>query len=384
MPNKENTLRNRCTHSRLLLGVCAQLLSRSSNALAVPNLQTRVLCHGELLYDCIALPEAAGFSLEEVTTSQKWKKYAGGAPANVACALAKLGTSAAFAGAVGEDADAADLQQVLIDSGVDVSLVSTVPGGLTRRCMVTRAENGDRTFAGFHKGLPTDRFADCFHQLQVPSPDALKGFNWLVQGTLGLAAPTSAATHRRLPPLLRERNAGVRHLCDVNWRPVFWPNVPEEHARSEILKFARIADVVKLTDEEAHWLFGMSASDALRRPSDVRALFPASKAVLVTGGEKGAAFDVLGHAGFVPPFEVDVMETTGAGDAFTAGFIHAMRAFEWGAGTARQGALSAEERGEVDAAVRFASAVGALSCTGDGAIGPQPSAEAVARFLQSA
>lgn len=59
--------------------------------------------HGEVLFDCIAKPEAAGWGLEQVVENKAWTPYPGGAPANVACALSKLGVSAVFVGAVGRD-----------------------------------------------------------------------------------------------------------------------------------------------------------------------------------------------------------------------------------------------------------------------------------------
>lgn len=59
--------------------------------------------HGEVLFDCIAKPEAAGWELDRVVQDKAWTRYPGGAPANVACALSKLGVSASFVGAVGKD-----------------------------------------------------------------------------------------------------------------------------------------------------------------------------------------------------------------------------------------------------------------------------------------
>lgn len=70
-----------------------------------PLLHTRnySYSHGEILFDCIANPEAAGWELGRVEESAAWTPYPGGAPANVACALAKLGVPASFVGAVGRD-----------------------------------------------------------------------------------------------------------------------------------------------------------------------------------------------------------------------------------------------------------------------------------------
>ena len=80
----------------------------------ISSLPSRVICLGEILYDCLA--NQIGQSLERV---QSWTNYPGGAPANTACALVKLGTPAAFMGCVAEDSPAKALLQLLADTGVN-------------------------------------------------------------------------------------------------------------------------------------------------------------------------------------------------------------------------------------------------------------------------
>lgn len=113
------------------------------------------------------------------------------------------------------------------------------------------------------------------------------------------------------------------------------------------------------------------------------------QAILVTAGEKGAAYTIGGHTGFIPVFKsIEVVETTGAGDAFSAGFISEAIKFlsakhkgDVGESSSSPSSaldeigMAAGGEGEGGAArdmVRFASAVGALTCCGDGAIKPQP------------
>ncbi|CAN0521574.1 unnamed protein product, partial [Laminaria digitata] len=92
------------------------------------------------------------------------------------------------------------------------------------------------------------------------------------------------------------------------------------------------------------------------------------QAILVTGGENGAGYLIGGQTGFVPSFQnAAIVETTGAGDAFSAGFIaEAIKCLSPNRGG---GGGGAEETRRM---VRFAAAVGALTCGGDGAIAPQP------------
>lgn len=342
------------------------------NALVTPKLPG-ILCHGELLFDCIGPP---GAGLERVMAGE-YESYAGGAPGNVAVALRKLKRDVAFAGGVGDDSDGDSLLETLRKAQVDLSLATRIPQGVTRRCMVTRDLRGDRTFAAFRDGLTSSSFADCSHHL--PSPTSIDGVKWLVQGTLSLATPISARSTRHLQEQARKSQA--LSVCDVNWRPVFWDGLASlTQARSIIHEFSRMADIVKLTDEEAEWLLDISADTALSNPSLVRRKFPLSKAILVTGGEKGAAFDVLGHTGRIPCYDVDVRETCGAGDAFLAGFIDRMYDFDFD--REKEGKLGEKERRHVTKAVEFASAVGALTCTSEGAIEAQPLLSEVQAFLE--
>jgi fructokinase len=137
--------------------------------------------------------------------------------------------------------------------------------------------------------------------------------------------------------------------------------------------------VVKLTDEEAEWLFGIP--DALENPTRVHDELSNAQAVLVTAGEKGASYSLFGCTGRVEAFHVPVVETTGAGDAFTAGFLHALCTIS-NRNNEEMDKLSQEEKAEAaNDVIRFASAVGALTCTKEGAIAAQPTLDQVESFL---
>mmetsp|Transcript_18537 Transcript_18537/g.53441 ORF Transcript_18537/g.53441 Transcript_18537/m.53441 type:complete len:438 (-) Transcript_18537:63-1376(-) len=344
----------------------------------------KVLCVGDALFDCIANDDARGVSVAKMVERNAWTPFPGGANANVATALCRLGTPSAFCGCVGSDEDGDVLENLFRETGVDVTMLRRADEGIpTRRVMVTRSIEGDREFGGFYGGLPSNTFSDCFLDISTVADDAsdavVEGVEWLVCGTLGLACEKSAEATRCL--INRAVSSGASLCLDVNWRPVFWPEGAEERARDEILALARQAQVVKLTDEEAEWLLDIPAEDALKNPFVVHEKFPDASAVLVTAGEKGASYYMVGHEGFVEPFVIDVVETTGAGDAFTAGFLHGLlsmgvriESFEKEVG--------AEEQAEaIESLLRFASATGALTCTKEGAIAAQPSYDQVESFL---
>ena len=330
-----------------------------------------VLCIGDALLDCIANEDARGFTVDEMVSNHAWTAWPGGAPANVATTLCKLGTTSAYAGCVGQDQDGDDIQSLLENIGVDVTLLRRTADHPTRRVMVTRDSSGDRAFAGFYEGRSAGAFADAYFDMttvqDAPSEAIIKGAEWLVCSTLSLAFEHSAEAVNHLVD--RGLAGGARLCVDVNWRNVFWSN--EQVAREAILVFAQRADVVKLTDEEAMWLLGIPS--ALACPQDVSKAFPRAFAVLVTAGEKGASYCIFDHCGKIEPFQVDVKETTGAGDAFTAGFLHALLSL--------QDDTLKEEPRVAENMVRFAAAVGALTCTSEGAIAAQPTMNEVESFL---
>jgi fructokinase len=343
-----------------------------------------VLTIGDALFDCIANDNARGFTVDEMVQQSRWTAFPGGAPANVASACCKLVTSAAFCGCVGADEDGDKLETLLEEIGVAVTLMQRTKLKPTRRVMVTRSLEGDREFGGFYESRSADDFADCLLDGSLfPASDTISSAEWIVCSTLSLAFPQSSKAVYNV--VTQALEGGARLYVDVNWRPVFWPNHPEQAARDEILQFCQRAHVVKLTDEEAEWLLQIPAKEALADPLRIhRDFFPDALGTLVTAGEKGAAYSMLlgsDCVGRIEPFHVPVVETTGAGDAFTAGFLHALSALENVEEFLQDKSPSTEKQDTVHTIVRFAAAVGALTCTKEGAIASQPTFAEVESFL---
>ncbi|MEG4497611.1 carbohydrate kinase [Microcoleus sp. F10-C6] len=316
----------------------------------------RVLCLGELLFDCLA--DKPGVSLEEV---ESWTAYPGGAPANVACALVKLGTAAGFIGAVGGDELGNSLVQVLQEVGVDIAGVQRHPSAPTRQVYVLRNEAGDRNFAGFGE-FNTGDFADT-RLLAAKLPEVLfENAEFLVLGTLELAYPESREAIARALELAEQYD--VKIILDINWRPVFWPN-PDE-AKARIRKILKKVDFVKLSEEEAEWLFATTDAGAITYRLD------SVEGILVTAGEKGCAYCLSENEGKIPAFTVDVEDTTGAGDAFLAGFVGQL---------CKHGIKNLADPKIAQKIVTYASAVGAMTAMKPGAIRSQPTAAEVEAFL---
>jgi fructokinase len=316
----------------------------------------RVLCLGEILFDCLA--NQPGRSLEQV---ESWTSYPGGAPANVACGLVKLGTPAGFLGCVGQDEQGEALVQLLQTLDVNSSGIQRHPSAPTRKVYVLRSETGDRRFAGFGD-LDTTEFADTYLQADQLPVELFENADFLVLGTLELAYPASrAATERALE--LAEQHY-VKTLIDVNWRPMFWPN-PDE-ALPIIHTLLKRADFIKLADDEAEWLFGTAD------PGAIAHRLGNAEGVLVTAGEKGCAYCLGDNEDHLPAFDVEAEDTTGAGDSFVSGFLHQIAQF---------GLQQLSDPVAAKKVVTYASAVGALTTTRPGAIAAQPTPAEVEAFL---
>ncbi|MDB9453882.1 carbohydrate kinase family protein [Dolichospermum circinale] len=318
----------------------------------------RVLCLGEVLFDCLA--DQLGLKLEEV---QSWTPYPGGAPANVACALVKLGTSAGFMGAVGEDEPGNTLIKLLETVGVDTTGVQRHPTAPTRQVYVVRDLTGDRTFAGFGK-YDTSEFADTRLQATKLPPALFDEADFLVVGTLELAYPESEKAVLRALELAEQYDLKI--ILDVNWRPVFW--LDENTAKTKIQALLGRFDFLKLTKEEAEWLFNTID------PGAITYRLNSLEGVLVTDGENGCAYCLGENEGKLPAFSVPVVDTTGAGDGFLAGFIHQLH---------QVGIHKLKDAETARKIVTYASAVGALTTLKPGAIASQPTAAEVDAFLSS-
>jgi fructokinase len=316
----------------------------------------RVLCLGEVLFDCLA--DQLGLKLEEV---QSWTPYPGGAPANVACALVKLGTPAGFIGALGQDQPGNALLELLHDTGVDIRGVQRHPSAPTRQVYVVRDLSGDRSFAGFGQ-YHTSEFADTKLQAQLIPSALFTDAEFLVLGTLELAYPESEQAIYRALDLAEQYDLKI--ILDVNWRPVFWSD--QNQAKQKIQGLLKRFDFLKLTKEEAEWLFDTND------PGAITYRLNTVEGVLVTDGEHGCAYCLGENEGKLPAFSMPVVDTTGAGDSFLAGFLHQLN---------QKGIKSLQDANTAKQIVTYASAVGALTTIKPGAIASQPTSTEVDAFL---
>ncbi|MEX0588770.1 MAG: carbohydrate kinase [Cyanobium sp.] len=294
----------------------------------------------------------------------------GGAPANVACALARLGTPSAFLGRLGRDAIGEAFAALFAERCVNTAALQWDDSRPSRIVLVHRDASGDRQFGGFdgagEGGFAGEGFADQAldaGELSAALGPLLAAARWLLVGTIPLASPAAASA---LQLACRQAAAaGVALALDVNWRPTFWDpssdpaSGPTPAQIAAIFPLLQQAALLKCAAEEARWLFG---SDD---PAVVSAALPQHPDVVVSDGGAPLRWCIAGLSGELAAFPVPVLDTTGAGDAFMAGLLHGLCG-------APQPVLEL---------LRFASACGALVCQGAGAIDPQPSPGEVQAFL---
>ena len=320
-----------------------------------------VITIGELLIDFVSTESGP---LEDVPG---FVKAAGGAPANVAVALVRLGVSAGFIGQVGEDGFGRFLKSTLRRNGVDVSHLRTTDEARTALAFVSLKDDGDRDFLFY-----SDRSADQLLRPEDIDETYIRSAGIFHYGTITLiASPAREATMRAIQ-IAREH--GVWVSCDPNVRLPLWPD-PDE-ARQKILEALRWADLLKLSEEEAAFLTGAQGlEESVRRLEE----WCSGAITVITRGPKGCYYRWGDHSGYVPGYSVEAVDGTGAGDGFTAALL--ARAVE----TRASGlSLSRLTHDEVLGGLRHANAVGALTTTRRGAIPSLPSSQEVLRFLASA
>ena len=239
-------------------------------------------------------------------------KCPGGAPANVAVGVARLGGNSGFIGRVGNDPFGRFMRHTLQQEQVDVSHMHLDGQHRTSTVVVDLDDQGERTFTFMVR--PS---ADLFLTEEDLPPFAAG--QWLHVCSIALSAEPSRST--TFAAMERIKYAGGRVSFDPNIRPDLWQDQELLHACLD--RALRMANVVKLSEEE---LVFISGSDDLAHGIASLTERYQPELLLVTQGKAGvlAAFQQqFTHFSARPVVSVD---TTGAGDAFVAGLLASLAA----------------------------------------------------------
>ena len=287
--------------------------------------------------------------------------HPGGAPANFLAALAKFGTKAALLGKVGNDAFGRLLEGTLRSAGIDTTGLLLSDDVFTTLAFVTLDEQGDREFSFARK--PGADTCITFEELNTGLIDEAKVFHF---GTLSLTdEPARTATQKALA---YAKSKGKLITYDPNLRKPLWKDL--EEAKAQLLWGLQQADVVKISDEEVEFLFGLGVQEGA---AHILENFPV-KLVFVTCGADGCWFQNANAQGHVPSLTgIQVKDTTGAGDIFGGSAVWKLLQQD-----KSPECLTEEELRDV---VRFACTAAGLSTTQPGGISSVPDYEEVLKRM---
>lgn len=306
-----------------------------------------IVCIGELLVDFLP----AGMSENSYPL---FEFHPGGAPANVAAAIAKLGGSSAFIGKTGNDWPDQFLIQALAKCSVDVTGMIMDPHEKTSMSLVRLDDQGERSFCFFG-----DHPADLALKPTEIKKELLSNCRVLHFGARSLLS-NSGKESIASAILLAKANGAVISF-DPNIRPALWPN--KDIARDDCLWGIEHADLVKLSTEEQQLIFGSESTAHV-----IKRLKEQEKQCVVTKGEEGAYVLNKSRIEHISGFRVSAIDSTGAGDAFWGAFLFA---------TTYLSQIPIIEK------VRMACAAGALTTLKKGAIVAQPNLLDIQRLLNS-
>jgi fructokinase len=315
---------------------------------------------GEMLIDFISTVQ--GLSLVDAPA---FEKAAGGAPANVAVGVSKHGLRSGFIGKVGDDEFGRYLGRTLAENGVDTSGLRYSKEARTGLAFVSLRADGEREFMFYRH--PS---ADMLFEPDDVDSEYLASARVFHYGSITFGAERSrAATFHALEIA---RTNGLFLSYDPNVRLSLWPSA--QTAYEAVMLGWQYANLIKISLDEADLLGEMRGNSSLEEA--VRQLWHERlRLMVVTDGPNGAHYFTAQASGYVPGFTVQAIDATGAGD----GFLAALLSYLYG----KLGALlegSAADR-EIEDALRYANAAGALTTTRRGAIAALPTRDEVEAFL---
>jgi len=320
----------------------------------------KAVCLGELLIDFVST--VSGVTLKD---APGFEKAPGGAPANVAVGLAKLGIDTHFIGKVGRDAFGEFLREVLEKNGVNTRFLFSTEKAKTTLAFVSLTQEGERDFV-FYRDPGADMLLD---QREI-GEECFQGKGVFHFGSITMThEPAYSATLRAIS---LAKKYGYLLSFDPNLRPALWRDL--EEARFRMRQALKSVDILKINEEEARFLAG--TSDLEKALEFISGNFPLAL-VAVTLGKKGCLIMQGERRLEAEGFSVATVDTTGAGDGFVAGLLSSLYMF-W---------EDLRERKEIPEdtiayAARRANAVGALTTTKKGAIPALPTSEEVEIFLK--
>ncbi|RFU60462.1 carbohydrate kinase family protein [Peribacillus glennii] len=321
----------------------------------------RLYSIGEVLIDFIPLQK--GKALKDVTT---FERAPGGAPANVAAAVAIFGGASSMVTKLGNDAFGDFLIETLEKAGVQTEQVLRTNEANTALAFVSLREDGERDFSFYRK--PS---ADLLLTASEIKEDWFGEGDILHFGSVDLVE--SPMKHAHIKAIQQAKSKGSLISFDPNVRLPLWDSA--EDCRRTILEFVPKAHIVKISDEELPFITNMTNQEEA-----IQSLFTGEvKAIIYTKGAHGADLYLKTNKYESKGYSVEVQDTTGAGDAFIGGFLFKLLSKQ-----ATQATLEEICHAHHQEFLAFSNASGALTATGKGAISSIPTLEQITQLLEKA
>ena len=301
----------------------------------------KVYCIGELLIDFVS------------NNGEEYSKKPGGAPANVAVAISKLGGKAYFLGQVGKDNFGKYLEEVLIDNNVDTKYLKKE--GRTTLAMVSLDKSGERNF-DFYRGGDGEYEVD-INDLSIDS-DTIVHF-----GSATAFLPGNLRnTYYKVLEDAKNKKATI--TFDPNYRDTLIKDYMLDQFVSECIEFLKVCNFAKLSDEELTLITKEKDLDI-----GVKKLHELGvKVVTITIGSKGTYLSVQGENSIIPSINIKQVDSTGAGDAFVGAVLKKVAEIK------DKKSITVEEWKNI---ISFANKVGAITCTNYGAIPSIPTLDEI-------
>ena len=308
----------------------------------------RVYCVGELLIDFIP-----------GTEKDSYIKKAGGAPANVAVAVARNGVDASLACKVGNDDFGRFLLDTMKEQGVTVATPEMIDEAITTLAFVSLTPEGERSFTFARKPG-----ADMFLKAEEIKDEDIMESDIIHAGSLTLQkTPSRDAT---ITALRKGHEMGKLVSFDINYRPNLW-NGEKEKAMESVESIFPYINMLKISDEETDFVGGIENIHDFMEKNDIPLV------VETLGGDGSRAF-FNGKEVRAEGFKAKVVDTTGAGDAFWGAFMACLLL----QGVRKPADLTDEI---LYKALRYGNASGSICVSNKGAIASIPTREQIEELL---
>jgi fructokinase len=314
----------------------------------------KVICFGEALIDFLN----CGQHPDGRVNIPHFHQYPGGAPANAAVAVAKLGGQARFVGQVGKDAFGDFLEVALQTYGVDTEFLLKHHSANTALAFVMLDENGERSFSFYR-----EQSADVIFEPNQLNESMFEGAGILHFCSNTLTTPLIALTTEACINLAKRRNIGVSF--DVNLRHNLWNQGKAN--RTLINQLVKQADVLKFSREEIDYL---AENEVDLYVQDC--ISAGCKLLVITDGADDIHFYTPQFSGYITAPIVQVVDTTAGGDAFSGGLLFQLSMLE---------DLNTLDAHKTRSIVQFAAACGAHVVTKPGAFPALPEFADVSPFF---